>query len=180
MAGTGTSADGSNPYEIQVGTTQDRNPSYAVSGKLRYAHLLYTVDASSGTGSGGALANTDEVNLIQLPPNARLMCVDCVYSFSATQGSSTTIDVGWRAYTNVDGTAVAEDKDGLCDAMIATVTVPTKWAPGTFNALVDGAGTYRFDSKAPVTIFMTCNNAGGTYDGDLADVIAFGFYYLVD
>lgn len=180
MAGTGTSADGSNVYEIQVGTTQDRNPSYVVSGKLRYAFVSYTVDASSGTGSGGALQNTDEVNLVQVPPNARILAFDCMYGFSATQGANTTIDVGWRAYTNVDGTAVAEDKDGLCDAMIATVTAPTKWAVGTLGSPVDNIGTYRFDSKAPVTLFMTCNDAAGTYDGDLGDVIHFGVYYLVD
>jgi len=155
---------------IDAVTTADKLNASAHAGNLHIIAVDYTV-------AGAAIANADIVELCTLPPGARLHMGLCYYEFSATQGASTTVDVGWQAYKGADGTTTAADPDGICDAAIATVTTPTVWALGTYGTGIGDDKSILFTSQEPVTIQMTANDAGGTYDGDIADVMRFTFVY---
>jgi len=177
--------------QVSAGVNLSRIKTYNAHGKLRWVESLHTVVTAaagvvgSGTGTLQALVDTDELNIVQLPAGAKMIIPMCLIKFSDSAGATTTIDIGWRAYTQNDGTAIAEDADGIINGWDAATTALELWATSTvaFGAgvpLITPMQTIAFDSKGPVTIFMTCNDAAGTYAGDVGDLMHFGIAYVTD
>ncbi len=194
MAGSGTSASGTPEYLIQDGTTNaDKVLWNTMGGKKTTVCTRLTVGASSGTGTGGALVSGDEINIINLPPNATLLLNECFITISATQGATTTFDIGYRAHEKGDGTAVAEDVNGIVNQGSADITTIKKWAESntgsndlvrvgtpadaTYAGTITG-GYIKFDSNKPVTLLYRADDGAGTYDGDLTDTIDFIVTYI--
>lgn len=106
----------------------------------------------------------DDVRAIKLPAGkVRLVLPLSRIAFSAG-GASRTMDIGWEAYTESDGTAVAADPNGLDDGIdisSAGSVIPS----GTLG----GAETKLFDSRDGVVITLQINDgtfpADGTLDG---------------
>lgn len=136
MAFTGSPTN-SLQYADQL-TSQMADPVIAI-GKMRIAAFKYTHVAGAGTG---------EINLIKLP--AGLIRVYNLLSHLRTSAFASTadIDVGHRAYTNMDGTAVAELADMLADGLDAA----TGGNLGLPEPLV---GFKDYDSQDGVVIFAT-------------------------
>jgi len=184
MAGAGTSAVGTTLYDKQVatGSSISKIATRDIHGKLRFVKVIHTVGASSGTGTAGAMVDTDEINLFKLPPNARLLLNMSYVKFSADQGATTTIDIGNRLYRDRGGDDVAEDQDSVINGWDAATTaleaIPTSTV--AFGTNVDTMQTITFDSQEPVTLYMTCMDAGGTFDGDVGDTYEFFFVYVTD
>ena len=115
-------------------------------GRLRVARFTY--DQGSSAGSAG-----DIIQLAKLPAGrVALLGKLCVLYHNMTTGSN-TLDVGWAAYTDLDGDAVAADGDGLDDG----VDVETA---GTINlgtvAAVAAVGSIKvFESQEGVIITAT-------------------------
>src|SRR3972149_2817358 len=77
----------------------------------------YTSQAGAigGRGRGGAGAGTGEVNLLRLPPG-RLTIFSQLSRIEATQEAvNADLHLGFRAYTEPDGDAVAEDDNAFLD-----------------------------------------------------------------
>ena len=115
-----------------------------------------------------ALVTTDVVQLCKVPAGCKLMMPLSWIHLSATAGASTTFDMGYTAYKDKNGDTIAADPNGLISAQIATTTVPTLlnlYGAGVVGGIVDFS-----DAVENVIITLTCNDAGGTFDGDIADV----------
>lgn len=133
-----------------------------VHGRVRFAEFDY---AQSGAGDAGSIAQ-----LFKLPGGSvRLILPLCRIAHSAL-GASRTIDLGWEAYTDPDGAAVAADPNGLDDGVDGS-------SAGSYNptGTVGGAETYRFNSRDGVVITAQVNDGtfqdGATLKGYLAYVV---------
>lgn len=180
MAGTGTSASSSPLHtgQVSVGSAQTRALANVQGGFPKVVRTTITVGATTGTGTAGALVDTDEINLMILPPRSVIRLGTSMVKLSATQGASTDIDIGFRAYTNISDAAVAEDPDGIYNGItgsIITLVFLGNAGGGALGALSDTLGFVELNNKTPVTVFMTALDGGGTYDGDVADTLAFSF-----
>ena len=86
------------------------NPTHESHGRLRYYHFEFTQGAAAG--DAGSLAR-----LVNLPAGkARVVLSLSRVAFSAL-GAARTMDLGWEAYTDDNGDAVAADPNGLDDGV---------------------------------------------------------------
>lgn len=132
-------------------------------GKVRYAKVTY-LQVAEGT-------NLDVIELCKLPAGrVRLIGRLSNLYINLTSGSQ-IIDIGWKAYVDLDGADVAVSLIGLDDALdVDTV--------GTFLigsvTLVAKGGNHLFESQEGVTITMSCDIkplANDTIDGFIAYVL---------
>lgn len=131
------------------------------NGKMRF----FEFDWTAATGVA-----TDTVALVKLPAGkCRLILPLSRIAFSAF-GASRTMDLGWEAYTDLDGAAVAADPNGLDDGV--DVSGIGSVNPG---GTVGGAETYLFESLEGVVLTAQINDgtivAGNTLKGYLCTVI---------
>jgi len=132
-------------------------------GKLRFFRFTFTQGAAAGD-----VASTQA--LVRLPGGKiRVILPLSRIAFSAF-GAARTLDLGWQAYTDDNGDAVAADPNGLDDGVdvsSAGSVIPS----GT----VGGDETYLFESQAGVIIESQCNDdtipAAATLKGHIAAVI---------
>ena len=115
-------------------------------GKCRFYEFDYT--------QSGIATIADTMAAIFLPAGkVRLVLPLSRIAFSAG-GASSTMDIGWEAYTDSDGTtAVAADPNGLDDG-VDTSSAGSVNPAGT----VGGAETYLFDSLDGVTLTLQIND----------------------
>lgn len=109
---------------------------------------------------GGAAADT--VLLAKLPAKSMLLLPSCVFYFAGFTAGM-TLSVGWAAYTDVDGAAVAANATGLFSAAdisngtgmlhggMQTVATPDDENPVAAAIMRD------FNNRDEVTIFGTFN-----------------------
>ena len=141
---------------------QVNNPTTDMTGKLRIARFNFT---QSGEGAVASLAE-----LAKLPPgNVRVILTLSRITFSA-MGAARTMDLGWLAYTDLAGAAVAADPNGLDDGV--DVSSAGSVNPG---GTVGGEETYLFTSLEGVTITAQINDDviddGETLDGYLIYIL---------
>ena len=126
---------------------------------LRRSRFDFT---QSGAGDAGSLVRT-----IKLPPGkVRLYLRESFIVFSA-MGTARTLDIGWLAYTNLAGTAVAADPNGLDDGV--DVSSAGTLTPG--GTLANDEESMTFESKGGVVITLQVN------DGTLPDAATFNGYF---
>jgi hypothetical protein len=106
-------------------------------GKIRFLPVTFAQD---GNGDANSL-----VDLAQLPGGKVVLLGDLCSLDVAGLGTGTTMDIGWTAYTNSQGVAVAADIDGLDDGLDVSAASTVKL--GTNDAICDGAGRKEFDSN---------------------------------
>ncbi|MEW5705083.1 MAG: hypothetical protein AB1781_10950, partial [Pseudomonadota bacterium] len=75
-----------------------------------------------------------------------------------------TLDLGWDAYTAMDGTTIAADPNGLIDGL-SVDTVGFQTLEGAIAANLLTGGTYVFESKSGVVIRATSQDTA-IADGD--------------
>jgi len=141
----------------------NKNVSSDESGKVRIAYFEHTQD-----GAGDA---TSSVAVVKLPPGrVRLMGNLSNIYFNWTTASATA-DIGWDAYTDFGGTAVAADPNGLDDG----IDVDTAGNQTNLCSILATSGyTKVFESKEGVTLRLT------SQDVALADAsTAKGFFAYV-
>ncbi len=122
--------------------------------------LRFTFTQGSAAGDIGSTAE-----LVKLPAgNIRILASEC-YMHRSAFGSGRTLDIGLRAYSTVDGTAVAEDADSLVDGLSVSSAGAALWSAATLGTAVDGLDNSAFvQSKEGVTVFATV--LGGTIPAD--------------
>lgn len=147
-------------------------PTSTWHGRIRGAYVSHV---QSGAGDA-----TSSAALVKLPPGTVRFLMPMSWLYVNWTTNSATLDLGWDAYTDLNGDAVAADVDGLIDG----ISVATAGVFG-FEELTASAGTGApattgytkvFSSKDGVTI-----RASST-DVALADADAlYGFLaYMVD
>lgn len=121
-------------------------PTTDWKGRVRAMRFTFTQGAAAG--DAGSLAE-----LVKLPAgNVRVLLYLSRLNFSA-MGASRTLDLGWLAYANPDGTAVTADPNGLDDG-VSVATAGNATPGGT----VGGDETFLFQSKEGVTLTAQIND----------------------
>ena len=112
----------------------------------------YRFDFIQGAAAGDA---TSKQRLIKLPPGRYRVHLALSRIAHSAFGASRTLDLGWQAYTDVNGAAVAADANGLDAATDVS-------AAGSYNPVgtVGGDETFLFESRSGVVIVAEV--AGGT------------------
>lgn len=123
-------------------------------GPIRYAYAEYTHAAGAGTG---------EINMLVLPPG-RIRTLPNLSRLATSQfAASSTVDVGFRAYTEPDGDAITEDdnawEDNRDTASGVTDAVLEFGGDGSTTAPVE------FNSRAGIIVFVSVDS-GNIEDGD--------------
>ncbi len=117
--------------------------SHNIHGRLRVAYFSHT---QSGVGDAGS-----SVEIARLPPGKIRILSHLSYLEAASAAASQTLDVGWDAYTDLDGTAVAADTDGILNGGDIDTTANINLA----NVATITAGTTTFESQDGVSIRAT-------------------------
>lgn len=131
-------------------------------GRMRSSFFTFTQGAAAGDAASFAYVVTIPAGKVRVYlPLSRV-------AFSAL-GSARTMDIGWLAYTDEDGTAVVADPNGLDDGVdvsSAGSVIPT----GTLGT----HETKLFQSQSGVTLTLQINDgtipAAATLDGHFAYV----------
>lgn len=145
---------------------REMNPVSSWGGKVQLA--FFTHD-QSGTGDAGS-----DVGLVKLPAGRIRVLLPLSSAYINWTTGSATLDLGWDAYTGLDGVAVVADPDGLIDGL--DVDAVSQFNLGTYAGLPAAikatGGTKVFTSKDGVTIRATSPTAMVSGD-DLVGFIAY-------
>ena len=157
----------STEYTNATATPVTLNEANVYHGRVRIAFFTHDQD---GTGDAGS-----SVALCSLPAGKVKVLLAASRAYVNWTTSSHTLDLGWDAYTNADGTAVAADPNGLIDGLDVD-TVGFRTLEGALAAELLTGGTHTFDSKAGVVLRATSQDVA-LGDGDDLD----GYIiYIVD
>lgn len=125
---------------------------------------------------------TSDVALCKLPPGRVRLFLPLSWAYINWTTGSQTLDLGWDAYTDMDGATVTADPDGLIDGLDvdalgfrnfvgnATGALNTNFTTAGVETL---GGTYLFQSKSGVVIRATTQDQAGVS----GDTIAGFFVY---
>jgi hypothetical protein len=135
-----------------------------MGGRVRCAYFTVAQDGAGDAGSSAAL--------VKLPAGkVRLLAAQSKAYVNWTT-SSATLDLGWDAYINIDGAAVAADPNGIDDGL----SVDTAGFQTFGSALTATGGTKLFESKEGVVIRATSADTAIADGDDLVGCLL----YVVD
>jgi hypothetical protein len=153
----------STEYTNATATPVTLNEANVYHGRVRIAYFTHDQD---GVGDAGS-----SVALCALPAGKVKVLLKSSSAYVNWTTSSATLDLGWDAYTNISGTAVAADPDGLVDGL----DVDTVGYQNFGADQVATGGTYTFETQSGVVIRATSPTA--MVDGD--DLVGY-LLYVVD
>jgi hypothetical protein len=145
---------------------REMNPVSSWGGKVQFA--FFTHD-QSGTGDAGS-----DVGLVKLPAGRVRVILPLSKAYVNWTTGSALLDLGWDAYTGLDGVAVVADPDGLADDIdVESAGFFDLGAYATLPAAMKATcGTKVFTSKDGVTLRATSPTAMVSGD-DLVGYIAY-------
>jgi len=154
----------STEYANEVATPIVKNPTHITMGRLRIMFFTCLQD-----GAGDA---TSSVVLGKLPAGRVRLLASLSRAYVNWTTSSATLDLGWDAYTDIDGDAVAVDADGLINGL-SVDTVGFQTFEGAIAANLLTGGTYLFESQSGVVIRATSQDTAIATGDDLVGYIIY-------
>lgn len=139
--------------QVYSTTPADRLATGQMTGKQRVARFTHDQD-----GAGDA---TSIVSLIKLPAGEVTLLLSESNAYCNWTTASATLDIGWAAYHDQDGTAVAADVDGILDG----ADVETAGVVALDADQLATAGVMTFNSQNGVTITASSTDVA-IDDGD--------------
>ena len=125
---------------------------------------------------------TSSVALCKLPPGRVRLLLPLSWAYINWTTGSQTLDLGWDAYTNMSGTTVVADPDGLVDGLDvdtvgfrnfvgnATGALNTNFTTSGVETL---GGTYLFETKSGVVIRATTQDQAGVSGDTIAGFLTY-------
>ena len=154
----------STEYTNATATPVTMNEANVYHGRVRIAYFTHDQD-----GAGDA---TSSVALCSLPAGKVKVLLSSSNAYVNWTTGSATIDLGWDAYTNISGTAVAADADGLLNGLsVETAGYQNFGADQTATGC-----TYTFETLGGVVIRATSQDTAIAAGDDLVGYIL----YVVD
>ena len=120
----------------------------------------------------GAGDATSSVVLGKLPPGRIRVLASLSRAYVNWTTSSAALDLGWDAYTAMDGSTTAADADGLINGL-SVDTVGFQTLEGAIAANLLTGGTYVFESKSGITIRATSQDTAIATGDDLVGYLAY-------
>jgi hypothetical protein len=142
---------------VNNNTTEDH-------GRLR---LMFFTCLQDGAGDA-----TSSVVLGKLPPGRVRVLASLSRAYVNWTTSSAALDLGWDAYTAMDGSTTAADADGLINGL-SVDTVGFQTMEGAIAANLLTGGTYLFESKDGVKIRATSQDTAIATGDDLVGYLAY-------
>lgn len=140
-----------------------------IHGRVRVAYFTH---AQSGAGDA-----TSSVALCKLPAGRVRLLLGSSFAYVNWTTALATLDLGWDAYTDLEGDAVAADPNGLIDGLdVDTVGLRSGEDLVTLAAIQATGGTKLFESNSGVVIRATSQDVA-IVDGD--DLVGY-FLYVID
>lgn len=123
-----------------------KNPVGDLSGKLRSARVTWAKNSSAGEA-------TDIIEICKLPAGRVRVLGKLSYLYHDMTTGSNFLDIGWKAYTDLDGVAVDANPDGLDD----NINVETAGSIniGTVAAVLAVGNEKVFESQTGVILIVT-------------------------
>ena len=156
----------STEYTNATATPVTLNEANVYHGRVRIAYFTHDQDGVGDAGSSVALCS--------LPAGKVKVLLKSSNAYVNWTTSSATLDLGWDAYTDINGDAVALDIDGLVDGLDVD-TVGYQSLEGALAGIIATGGTYTFETQSGVVIRATSPTA--MVDGD--DLVGY-LLYVVD
>ena len=126
---------------------KNMNPVSTWGAKLQVMFFNHVQGAVEG-------AATSTVNIVKLPAGRVRLITGLSRAYVNWVAASATMDLGWRAYTGLDGVAVAESLAGIISALDVD-TVGYHSLESDVTALLEGlGGTKEFTSKSGVILCL--------------------------
>ena len=141
-----------------------QNAVHDYHGRVRIAYFTHDQDGAGDAGSSVALCS--------LPAGKVRVLLSSSNAYVNWTTGSATLDLGWDAYTNTDGDAVAADADGLVNGLDVDTAGYQNFGSGTTAT----GGTYLFESQGGVVIRATSQDTAIASGDDLVGYIM----YVVD
>lgn len=136
-------------------------------GRVRVAFFTH---AQSGAGDA-----TSDVTLCKLPAGKVRLLLGSSFMYVNWTTSSATLDLGWGAYTDINGDAVVADPNGLIDGL-SVDTAGLYSGEDLVTALTQATGgTKVFESQSGVTLVATSQDTA-IADGD--DLVGYVLYVV--
>jgi hypothetical protein len=120
----------------------------------------------------GAGDATSSVILGKLPPGRVRVLASLSRAYVNWTTSSAALDLGWDAYTAMNGSTTAADADGLINGL-SVDTVGFQTMEGAIAANLLTGGTYLFESKDGVKIRATSQDTAIATGDDLVGYLAY-------
>lgn len=139
----------------------EMNDTTSLHGRLRIAYFVH-----NQSGAGDA---TSSVAVVKLPPGKVRLLGNLSRIYVNWTTASATMDVGWDAYSQRDGTAVVADPNGLDDG----IDVDTAGATGICSIQAATANAKLFESKDGVTIRLTSQDTAIADDDDVVGYLIY-------
>ena len=136
----------STEYAATIATPLVKAGARSNAGKLRTLAFSFNQD---GVGDAGS-----KIILGKLPAGRVKIIGGLSRFYCNIVASSATIDIGWLAYNDTSGDAVAADPDGMVDGLNVD-TVGYQTMEGNTAATKLLGGNHKFDSNDGVTIQIT-------------------------
>ena len=140
------------------------NESTEMQGRLRVMFFTHDQD--------GAGAAPSSVALGKLPAGRVRVLLGLSRMYVNWTTGSATIDLGWDAYTDGNGDAVAADSDGLIDGL-SVDTAGYFNMEGALAGIKASGGSYVFQSQGGVVIRATCPDVTIVSGDDLVGYIVY-------
>jgi hypothetical protein len=144
---------------------KEMNPVSSWGGKVQLAFFTHT---QSGAGDA-----TSSAALVKLPPGRVRVLLSLSSAYVNWTTASATLDLGWDAYTGLDGAAVAADPDGLVDGLDVDTENYYTLRAATPAAIELLGGSKVFTSKDGVVIRATSTDVAIADGDDLVGWIAY-------
>lgn len=155
-------------YEnVATDLPREMNPVSSWGGKVQIAYFQHD--------QSGAGEVTSDVALVKLPAGRVRVLLPLSSAYINWTTGSATLDLGWDAYTGLDGVAVAADPDGLIDGL--DVDAVGQFNLGTYAGLPAAikalGGTKEFASKDGLVLRATSQDQALASGDDLVGFIAY-------
>jgi len=158
----------STEYTNATASPPVKNSTAEMHGRVRVAYFNHV---QSGAGEAGS-----SVALCKLPAGRVRLLLGSSFMYFNWTTASALCDLGWDAYTGIDGVAVVADDNGLInDLDVDAVGLRSGEDLVTLAAVIAQGGTHVFQSNSGVVIRATSPTA--IVDGD--DLYGY-FLYVVD
>jgi hypothetical protein len=144
---------------------RNMNPVSTWGGKLQ---LMFFYHAQSGTGDA-----TSTVNLCKLPAGRVRLITGLSRAYVDWSTASATLDIGYRAYTGLDGVAVDEALAAICSALDVDAVGYRSLESDVTALLTTLGGTIEFTSTDGVIICAHSPTAAIAADDTIAGYLAY-------
>ncbi len=149
--------ENSTQYANAVADPKVQNETNDWHGRLRIARFSFKQGQFADPPAAGDAGST--ARLVRLPPGRCRVLLGLSYLHASAFGAGRVLDIGWQAYNDLDGNAVAADPNGLADNIDVAAAEPK-----TVTGTIGGDETKQFLSRDEVVIEATV--AGGTIPVD--------------